>query len=479
MRNKKGEFVKSKTWLVNLILLLSDLSGFAVSFYLITLLRKWILKVDNVYLFDPQVMRTALMLTGISVFMFAAKGLYPGRGRISVMEMKQISEGLIGALAIVSVYIFISSRQDIFSRSIFLLSAVLGMGIISVNRILMRKLITSAFPWWGEPVTIFGTKESIQNITKRLLDCKRLGYQPVIGLSVENKSQPKSKTSLRIIPWSLKEQNRISGEISTVILAIPTSELRQKYPSIYHSVGLKFPKTIFILDNDMYGSMIAQPADLNGQPAMIAKQSLSNSALHFIKSASEISLILLIAIPFFLICLTLTVLIKIESKGPVFYSQARIGKNLKPFRLLKFRTMYVNADAILAQLLQDESVREKWEKYHKLDFDPRITRIGKWIRKFSLDEIPQFFNILLGEMSLIGPRPLVQAEIDQLGELANIIFRVKPGITGWWQVNGRNNLTFEERTQLDIYYIFNWSLWLDAFIFIKTFWVVLFRRGGE
>ena len=141
--------------------------------------------------------------------------------------------------------------------------------------------------------------------------------------------------------------------------------------------------------------------------------------------------------------------------------------------------MYVNADAILAQLLQDESVREKWEKYHKLDFDPRITRIGKWIRKFSLDEIPQFFNILLGEMSLIGPRPLVQAEIDQLGELANIIFRVKPGITGWWQVNGRNNLTFEERTQLDIYYIFNWSLWLDAFIFIKTFWVVLFRRGGE
>ena len=334
MRNKKGEFVKSKTWLVNLILLLSDLSGFAVSFFLITLLRKWILKVDNVYLYDPQVMRTALMLTGISVFMFAAKGLYPGRGRISVMEMKQISEGLIGALAIVSVYIFISSRQEIFSRSIYLLSAVLGMGNISVNRILVRKLITSAFPWWGEPVAILGSKENIQIITKRLLDCKRSGYRPVIGLSVENKNEPEVKTTLRIIPWSLKDQNRISGEISTVILAIPTNELRKKHPSIYHSVGLKFQKTIFILDSDLYASMMAQPVDLNGQSAMFAKQSLSNSSLHFIKSAFEISLILLMAIPFFLICLTLTVLIKIESKGPVFYSQARIGKNLKPFRLL-------------------------------------------------------------------------------------------------------------------------------------------------
>lgn len=130
-------------------------------------------------------------------------------------------------------------------------------------------------------------------------------------------------------------------------------------------------------------------------------------------------------------------------------------------------------------MLVNPEIREEWEKYHKLTNDLRITRVGRWIRKFSLDELPQFINILRGEMSLIGPRPLVQAEIDQMGEVANIVFKVRPGLTGWWQVNGRNNLSFDERTQLDVYYVFNWSLWLDAYIVIKTFWVVLFDRDGK
>ena len=141
--------------------------------------------------------------------------------------------------------------------------------------------------------------------------------------------------------------------------------------------------------------------------------------------------------------------------------------------------MYVDSDKILSQMLQEPRLKEEWEKFHKLANDPRVTRIGRWIRKYSLDELPQFINILRGEMSLIGPRPLVQSEIDQMGELANIVFKVRPGLTGWWQVNGRNNLSFEERTQLDVYYVFNWSLWLDAYIVIKTFWVIFFDRDGR
>jgi lipopolysaccharide/colanic/teichoic acid biosynthesis glycosyltransferase len=138
--------------------------------------------------------------------------------------------------------------------------------------------------------------------------------------------------------------------------------------------------------------------------------------------------------------------------------------------------MLVNADEILVQLLNDPDNRKEWEIHHKLFNDPRITRVGNFVRKFSLDELPQFINILRGEMALIGPRPLVKAEIDDIGELASTILQIRPGLTGWWQVMGRNNLSFEERTRLDLYYVFNWSLWLDLFIFIKTFWAILFQH---
>ena len=234
-----------------------------------------------------------------------------------------------------------------------------------------------------------------------------------------------------------------------------------------------------MLDNDIYGSMMAQTIDLNGQPAVISHQSLSSTHLRFLKWVFEITATLLLSLPFLLISLVTAVLIKLDSEGPVIYRQERIGKNLKPFGLLKFRTMYQNSDEILERLLQDPEREQEWNKFHKLADDPRITRVGRFLRKFSLDEIPQFFNILRGEMSLIGPRPLVQAEIDSMGEIAGIIFKVKPGLTGWWQVNGRSNLSFEDRTQLDVYYVFNWSLWLDAFILIKTIWVVLFDRNGR
>jgi lipopolysaccharide/colanic/teichoic acid biosynthesis glycosyltransferase len=140
--------------------------------------------------------------------------------------------------------------------------------------------------------------------------------------------------------------------------------------------------------------------------------------------------------------------------------------------------MYTNSNEILQNLLNCPAIRAEWNEFHKLTNDPRITPIGKLIRKFSLDELPQFINIIRGEMSLIGPRPLIQSEIDEMGEIANIVFKVRPGLTGWWQVNGRNILSFAERTQLDVYYVFNWSLWLDAYILIKTVWVIFFDHAG-
>lgn len=480
MKNQTNEFILSKTWLVNILLLLSDLFGFLISFGLITLVRKFILQVDESWLIDPQVIRTLLIIVGSTLLMFWIKGLYPGRGRISVIELKQIIESTVIAWAIVSVYIFIDSRLYYFSRSVYVLIGLFSIGIIFIGRIFIRKLLVTKTTWWGEPVVIIGTSNRIVSIVKRLDSCRRLGYRPVIALSVDSHkpAKPKELKGLRLTPWTLSEQDRVvANHIKTVILAISTSELRQLYPMIYHSVGLKFRKTIFILDNDIYGSMMAQPIDLNGQPAVLSHQSLFSTSLRFLKWIFEILLLVLLIVPVLALCLIVAILIKMDSKGPVFYSQTRIGKNLKPFNLVKFRTMFVNSDDILSDVLQNPKAWIEWETYHKLTEDPRITRVGRWLRKFSIDEIPQFFNILRGEMSLIGPRPLVQSEIEKMGELANIIFKVKPGLTGWWQVNGRNNLSFEERTQLDVYYVFNWSLWLDIYIVIKTIWVIVFKNS--
>jgi Undecaprenyl-phosphate galactose phosphotransferase WbaP len=468
--------IPGKTWLVNLILLVNDCIGFILAIGLVTLVRHWFLPIKGDSLFDPQVMRTIFMLISFSIIIFFLKGLYPGRGRISVIEMKQVIEAIIVAYAIAGVLIFIRGNNASFSRSVFLLSSVFAAGMISIGRFLSRKLI-SHFPWWGEPVVIIGYASEITQVIKKLESCPRLGYRPAIALAVDIRREKKVGDTL-VLPWSKKHQKEIQKlEIQTNILAISTSELRQKYPEVYNTIGTSYHKTIFIMGNDIYGTMMAESMDMNGQPALVSRQVLLNPVMRISKKLFELFVIVLVFLPFLLTYSLIAFLIKLDSKGPVLYTQERIGQHGKPFQVYKFRTMIVNSEQVLQELLQDPKVKVEWNKYHKITNDPRITQIGKWIRKFSLDELPQFFNILRGEMSLIGPRPLVKEEIDQLGDLAEVVLQVKPGLSGWWQVNGRSSLSFEERTSLDLYYIYNWSLWLDLFIFIKTFWVLLVDRG--
>ncbi|MDI6851169.1 MAG: exopolysaccharide biosynthesis polyprenyl glycosylphosphotransferase [bacterium] len=174
------------------------------------------------------------------------------------------------------------------------------------------------------------------------------------------------------------------------------------------------------------------------------------------------------------------VAIILDSKGPIFYSQQRIGRGGRPFKCLKFRTMYIDADLRLKEILaKDEKAREEWTKYFKLKNDPRVTRIGKFLRKTSLDELPQIFNVLKGEMSFVGPRPVLREELEKYyREFSRYYFEVRPGITGLWQISGRNELDYEQRVKLDVWYVLNWSLWLDFVIFVKTIKVVLSGKGA-
>ncbi len=181
---------------------------------------------------------------------------------------------------------------------------------------------------------------------------------------------------------------------------------------------------------------------------------------------------LIASLPFFII---ISVLIKLSSRGPIFFLQERIGKNNIPFKCIKFRTMHPEAKDILENLLMnDEKLKMEFEQTHKIKNDPRITNIGKLLRKTSLDELPQFINVLKNEMSIVGPRPIVNKEKKKYGNNFKKVLSVKPGITGLWQVSGRNNLTYKTRIKLDMNYIENYNFLMDIRIIIRTIGVILF-----
>lgn len=186
---------------------------------------------------------------------------------------------------------------------------------------------------------------------------------------------------------------------------------------------------------------------------------------------SFIGLILLI--PVFLI---LAILVKLDSKGPVFYAHTRKGKNRSDIKIYKFRTMYSNSDEIFESFSDEQ--KEEYYKNFKLDNDPRVTKVGDFLRRTSLDEIPQLINVLKGDLSLVGPRPIVEKEICKYGQYADKLFSVIPGITGYWQSHGRSDTSYEERIEMDMYYIDNRSIFLDIKIMFKTVISVIKKEGA-
>lgn len=183
-------------------------------------------------------------------------------------------------------------------------------------------------------------------------------------------------------------------------------------------------------------------------------------------------LVIILGSPLFLL---IALLIKLSSRGPIFYYHKRVGKNFRPFYCIKFRTMHPEADDILENLLdKNEDIRQEFDKTHKLRNDPRITTIGKFLRKTSLDELPQFLNVLKMDMSIIGPRPIVEKEIKKYGNQINKVLSIKPGITGLWQVSGRNNLSYKKRVYLDSLYVNSLNFIMDLRIIVRTFGVLLF-----
>jgi len=228
------------------------------------------------------------------------------------------------------------------------------------------------------------------------------------------------------------------------------------------------------------GSTTAAPALLPISPQLLRAEQLielQSRRARVVKRSGDILFsltVLTLGSPVFL---ALALLVKITSRGPVFYVQQRVGRDYRSFGCIKFRTMRRDADRILSRLLSESpDLQEEFRNDFKLRNDPRITRLGRFLRRSSLDELPQFLNVVRGEMSVVGPRPIVRQELPRYGDRMEEVLAVRPGLTGLWQVSGRNNLSYDERVALDLRYARHRSVWMDLRIIARTIGVILDPR---
>ena len=237
--------------------------------------------------------------------------------------------------------------------------------------------------------------------------------------------------------------------------------------------------TITVSKNQTFFTSNQQLKDIAGTIGFSSIHNLTFKTNLFTKRILDILIVLFFSPLWIPLMIILAFLTKITSKGPIFYGHKRIGKNHKEIKCWKFRSMCTNSQEILEQILATDPIRRaEWEKDRKFLDDPRVTKFGKLLRKTSLDELPQIFNILKGDMSLVGPRPVTEPELIKYGKYQDYVLSVLPGLSGMWQISGRSDTGYEERISFDSYYIQNWSIWLDIWILLKTIWVVISGKGA-
>jgi len=266
-------------------------------------------------------------------------------------------------------------------------------------------------------------------------------------------------------------------KIPYAVLAMPGVDSKRQL-EIVERVGGQFSHLLVIPDLFGFATLGVPARSIGGILGVEVKQQLLLPWPRLLKRAIDVTAVGLgglVVLPFLLL---IALLVKIDSKGPIFYWQARLGRDGQYFKAAKFRTMHGDGEARLKAILDaDPALKAEYDTYHKLRKDPRVTRVGRILRKFSLDEFPQLWNVIKGDMSLVGPRPYIERELPEMGGQEKIILRATPGMTGMWQVSDRNAASFAWRVQVDVHYVRNWSPWLDMYILAKTVGVVLKGSG--
>jgi undecaprenyl-phosphate galactose phosphotransferase len=383
----------------------------------------------------------------------------------------------VGVFAVVS----LEKLSDIVSRTSIILMGALSLVLLPMMRIGAKRLFFR-FGRFRRRVLILGAGKTGRLILSALRKEPNYGYN-VIGFLDDDET----KAGMRID--GLKVRRGIdraasylkSGRVSDVIIAMPAAG-KERVQHLINTLQHKAERILYV--PDVHGIAVLGTSLQHFFHEQAFALELKNNLARPINILGKrcFDLVVgLILLPFVLLSiLIIGILIKLDSSGPVIFSQQRVGKRDRTFRCLKFRTMYIDAEERLTAILgSDPDARREWEKYYKLKDDPRVTKVGKFLRAASLDELPQLFHVLTGKMSLVGPRPVTQKEIrDYYKEAAELCFSVPPGITGLWQVTGRSGTNYPYRIGLDSWYVRNWNVWLDMVILFKTVGVVIKREGA-
>jgi Undecaprenyl-phosphate galactose phosphotransferase WbaP len=357
------------------------------------------------------------------------------------------------------------------------LAVILSVILLPVARAAARHLF-AARPWWGTPAVVFGSGAAGENVVRTLLEQPGLGLRPILVVDDEPEA-PQQLAGLFVLSGHELTVNPPELEKSTYAVVATPGMPSSAYLSMIERCGARFSRILIIPDCSNRCSLWTDSKNVGGMLGFELHQQAFDRETHWPKHVLDLTLTILGGILVLPLIAFIAIWIKFDSFGPVFYSQSRVGQDGTRFRAWKFRSMVENADQILQHhLSQNPVLREEWERDHKLKDDPRITAVGRFLRRTSLDELPQIWNVLKGEMSLVGPRPIVDAEISKYGNSFHLYTRVRSGLTGLWQVSGRNDTSYDQRVQLDVFYVRNWSVWLDLYILFRTIETVVFRKGA-
>ncbi|MCQ2610464.1 MAG: undecaprenyl-phosphate galactose phosphotransferase WbaP [Treponema sp.] len=417
----------------------------------------------------------AVYLPAFVLVFFVAK-LYPGLMIEPATEVRRYSISSAFCFAGIAMSIMVEHDGRIPIIVALLIAIPFSILIMPAFRE-FGKIVFKRFNWYGIGIVIYAKGKSHEKTIKVLHQHKEYGYHPL--LVVNDSCSYDEFEGVPIVKPSSELQAIIKKlKIKTAILVqdelIGTLNDKDKL-----FVKTNYRHTISIPKEQNFQAIGIEIVDFSGLLGMASTNRLKRRFNLFIKRCIDLLMIFVSAPVIIPVCLFIALCIKLSSKGPVFYGHERLGKNGKKFKAWKFRSMVIDADAKLKEILEkDPKLREEWKKTQKLENDPRITGIGKFLRKTSLDELPQLWNIFTGQMSFVGPRPIVDNEVKRYGDSFEYVFSVTPGLSGMWQISGRSTTDYNDRILLDTYYIQNWSIWLDIWIILKTVFVVLLGKGA-
>ena len=459
----------NRVWL---LLLLVDLAGLGSALLVAHLLRWW----TGGEFTQAQIL-VLWPLPFLLVLLIASRGGYARTPPHPADELRRLCTVVTLAFIIFITATFFFRNGTDYSRIGLVLSWLLALPLVPLARALLRAW-GSRRPWWGEPTIVLGAGLTATLVVRQLLRWPTCGLRPILLLDDDAAKHGSEILGIPVVgPIEQVAQAASAAGVSSVIFAMPGAPL-ERVRHYWRLLGPKFRNVLIVPGMGEFASLWFEVKDLGGQPALELRQSLLRPSRRVLKRALDLTLVALGLAAAAPLLAVLALLVRCSSAGPVFYGQRRIGRDGE-FRVWKFRTMRQDAAAVLERLLVgDPALRAEWERDHKLRNDPRITWIGGFLRKTSLDELPQLWNVLVGEMSLVGPRPVTTEEIPRYGDQWELYQRVLPGLTGLWQVSGRNQTTYDERVSLDAFYVHNWSPWFDLVILARTVQTVLRGEGA-